>query len=76
MRGEIFLENQKLQAKKTFKSIGYALFTMILLVMVSQVILVAVLNQLVPGIEKSPWYIGILVGVPFYLLLRFYVSTL
>ena len=68
MRGEIFLENQKLQAKKTFKSIGYALFTMIVLVMVSQVILIAVLNQLVPGIEKSPWYIGILVGVPFYLV--------
>lgn len=68
MKGEKELENQMLQDKKTFKRIGYSLFTMIVVVMIVQIVMVTVLNQLFPGIEENPWYVGLLIGIPLYLV--------
>lgn len=65
---EIKLENENVDAKKVFRRTGFALFIMLLVIMVAQVLISVLLNQFAPGIEESPWYVGLLIGVPFYLL--------
>lgn len=61
------LKNETLETKKTFKKIGYSLFIMILVVLVVQILMLTLLDKFAPGIEQSPWYIGLLIGIPFYL---------
>ena len=75
-KGEIYLENQELvnledqnlETKKVFRRAGFALFIMLLVTMVSQVLMTMLLNQFAPGIEESPWFFGLLIGIPFYFL--------
>ena len=65
------MKNDTLQIKedkKIFKKIGYSLFTMILVVSVVQILILTVLDKLAPGIEQNPWYVGLLIGIPFYLV--------
>lgn len=60
------MENQTLQTKEIFTKIGFTLFVMALVVTIAQVVLSVLLEVFIPGIETSPWYIGLLVGIPLY----------
>ena len=55
-----------METKKIFRKIGYSLFVMIAIVMVVQILMLMLLDKLAPGIEQNPWYIGLLIGIPFY----------
>lgn len=71
MKGEEGLEDQTLQDqidKKTFRKIGYSLFTMVVALMIAQIATLTALNLFAPGIEENPWYIVFLTGLPFYLV--------
>lgn len=60
------MEDQRLETTKVFKKIGYSLFTMMLVYLVAQTIILMIAQKLIPGIEESPWNIGLLIGIPFY----------
>ncbi|HHX62842.1 MAG TPA: CPBP family intramembrane metalloprotease [Epulopiscium sp.] len=60
------MENGIVERKRVLVKIGFALFAMVLAVIVVQLILGALISQVAPGMENSPWFIGILIGIPFY----------
>lgn len=60
------MENEIAERKIVFLKIGFALFAMVLAVIVVQLGMGALVGQFVPEIEESPWFIGILIGIPFY----------
>lgn len=60
------ISQTKLEGKKVFRTIGFALFTMLIVIIIVQSSLMVFLNHFFPGFEQSPWYIGLLLGIPFY----------
>lgn len=60
------MEDQRQEAKKVFRRIGFALFAMLIAVMIVQTIIMIALEVFLPGIEESPWYIAFLLGIPLY----------
>ena len=62
------MENETISARDTFKKIGYSLFGMLLAVIVAQTLVTSLALSLFPGLENSAWIIGILIGVPLYLV--------
>lgn len=55
-----------IERKEVFLKIGFTLFAMVLAVVAVQLTIGSLITRLAPGIEKSPWFIGVLIGIPFY----------
>lgn len=56
----------QIKDKELFSKIAFALCIMLLLMMFAQMILGVIIKAFMPGILESPWYIGIILGIPLY----------
>ena len=60
------LEMQEAETKRTFMTIGFALFIMLSVIIGVQNIMALSIHEFAPGFEESVWYIWSLTGVSFY----------